>query len=138
MPKAREIFHRYKLAAIALAASAALHAAVFIGVPQRIEALDDTPGAIYSASLDPAALVSEPKPEKVALAEQAAPVPALEPPKFPVQGLPARLSITYALTSSFADGRATDDWSRDGDRYEITSEAEAVGFFALFLEGRIR
>src|SRR5438132_10827318 len=59
MPKAREIFHRYKLAAIALAASAALHAAVFIGVPQRIEALDDTPGAIYSASLDPAALVSD-------------------------------------------------------------------------------
>jgi hypothetical protein len=36
-----------------------------------------------------------------------------------------------------ADGRAVYNWSRDGDRYKITGEAEAVGFFTLFLEGRV-
>jgi len=29
------------------------------------------------------------------------------------------------------------EWERDGDRYVISGEAEAVGFFTLFLEGRI-
>ena len=72
------------------------------------------------------------------MAVPATPIPTPVPPKFPVEGLPARLSVTYSLTSAFADGRAVYDWSRDGERYEITSEAEAVGFFAVFLEGRIR
>ena len=78
-----------------------------------------------------------PPPEQLAMAEPATPVPALEAPKFPVAALPSRLSVTYALTSAFADGRAVYDWSRDGDRYRITSEAQAIGFFTLFLEGRI-
>ena len=82
--------------------------------------------------------VEEPAPEVVALAVPATTVAAPEPPKFPVEGLPSRLSITYSLTSALADGRAVYEWSRDAERYEITSEAEAVGFFALFLEGRIR
>jgi len=76
-------------------------------------------------------------PQQLAMAEPATPVPALEAPKFPVAALPSRLSVTYALTSAFADGRAVYDWSRDGDRYRITSEAQAIGFFTLFLEGRI-
>jgi len=78
-------------------------------------------------------------PEKVALAAPTAeaardPEPA-EP--FPADALPADLSIDYKLTSAFAEGRATYRWSRDGDRYRITGEAEAEGFFALFLEGQI-
>ena len=56
---------------------------------------------------------------------------------FPWTDSPPRLSVTYSLTSAFADGRAVYEWSRDGERYEIRSEAEAVGFFTLFLEGRI-
>lgn len=79
----------------------------------------------------------EPKPEVVAMAAPAAPVPALEPARFPVEALPSRVSITYQLTSSFADGRAVYNWTREGDNYTITGEAEAVGFFTLFLEGRI-
>ncbi|HET6265763.1 MAG TPA: DUF3108 domain-containing protein [Usitatibacter sp.] len=75
--------------------------------------------------------------EKLALAQPAVPVRALEPEKFPVDALPARISIDYHLTSSFADGRATYRWSRDGDSYRIDAEAEAEGFFAMFLEGRI-
>jgi hypothetical protein len=190
MLKASEIFDRYRFAAVALLASAALHAAVFVGMPPRIEALEEGSQAVYSASIDPAALtlegapaapaprrvakprprsriapppqvvaqpaapevvavappeapprpapVEEPKPEVVALAVPAAPITAPPPPKFPVEGLPHRLSVTYALTSAFADGRAVYEWSRDAERYEITSEAEAVGFFAVFLEGRIR
>jgi hypothetical protein len=194
MLKASEFLDRYKLAAAALLASAALHAAVFVGMPPRIDALEEGTQAVYSASLDPAALVAEapsaapaptprrvakprprsriapppavaeplapevvavglplgealPKPARieepgppdvVALAAPATPAAAPLPPKFPMEGLPARLSVTYSLTSALADGRAVYEWSRDGERYEITSEAEAVGFFTLFLEGRIR
>jgi hypothetical protein len=62
----------------------------------------------------------------------------MEPPKFPVDALPANISIEYKLTSAFADGRARYSWTRDGDDYTIRGEAEAQGFFALFLEGQLR
>jgi hypothetical protein len=186
---------RYRVPVIALAVSAALHAAVFVGVPGRAQDdSGDEPAAAYSASLEAgleAAIAPAPKPasahkparrsrpaprvdtsfleppaelaplpqvvadatplpkpasdspqtpeppERIALATPAAPVPALEAPKFPVTGLPASVSITYALDSAFAKGRAVYEWSRDGDNYRVTGEAEAEGFFALFLEGRI-
>lgn len=75
--------------------------------------------------------------EKLAIAEPAAPIPALEPPKFRKDALPAQLTIRYALTSAFAEGVAEYSWSRDGDRYEIRGAAEATGLFTLFLEGQI-
>ncbi|HEX7606246.1 MAG TPA: DUF3108 domain-containing protein [Usitatibacter sp.] len=186
---------RYRIPAAALAVSAALHAAVMVGVPQRLEGIADEAAPAYTASLDgaapseasaatrapapprraarprarafpmfePLASIDEPqllplaplpdiapldqpsekarpedaKPDVVALAQPAVPVPALEPPKFPLDALPASISIDYQLTSSFADGHAVYHWRRDGDNYTITSEAEAVGFFTLFLEGRI-
>src|SRR5262249_7474272 len=81
--------------------------------------------------------LAEPKPETLALATPAAPVPALEAPRFPIDAFPTGISITYSLDSSFAKGRAVYEWQRDGDSYRITGEAEAIGFFALFLEGRI-
>ncbi len=79
----------------------------------------------------------EPLPEVVALAEPAVPLRSLHPPPFPTEALPANVRIDYTLTSSFADGRAVYEWKREGDRYEISGEAEAVGFFTLFLEGRV-
>jgi uncharacterized protein DUF3108 len=201
-----EAVARHRVVLLALAASAAMHAAVFVSIPARFDAPDEPPEAAYSATLEAATAQAAPAPkpaakpapkrvhkprpriappppppppvlaaatpqpelpqavlpppavdplpqavpddedevadavekEILAAAQPAAPVPALEPPKFPVDALPSRLSITYALTSSFADGRAVYEWSRDGDRYDITSEAQAVGFFTLFLEGRIR
>lgn len=186
-----ELIDRYRFLALALAGSAALHAAVMVGVPARPDAAiaEEDAGASYSASLDPAAAVAEvaqapaakpapprprarralpllpveplldpiapdklasaleaplpepeiapPEPEVVAMAQPAAPVKALEAPKFRSEALPAELSITYQLSSAMADGRAVYNWERDGDRYRITGEAEAVGFFTLFLEGRI-
>jgi hypothetical protein len=185
-----EAIDRYRFLALALAGSAALHAAVMVGVPSRPGAIEEPPGDAYTASLDPAAArVAEPspapvarpaparprarralpllpaeplldpiapddvvaaaapepeiappeivKPEVIAMAQPAVPVKALEPPKFPVGALPAELSITYQLTSAMADGRAVYNWSRDGDNYRITGEAEAIGFFTLFLEGRV-
>jgi len=83
-------------------------------------------------------LIEDDKPERLAKAEVATPVRALEPAPFPADALPARLSIKYSLTSPFADGRAEYAWRRDGDRYEISGSAEAVGFFTLFLEGQIQ
>ena len=193
MSRARQFISRYRIPAAALAVSAAVHAAVMLGVPHRVESLDTDEGATYSATLDaavdaaPAAPAAKPapkpaakpharprrrpvpipeamaalddpqllaqaaapviappevaaspaKPDVVALAQPAVPVPALEAPKFPVDALPASINIDYQLTSSFADGRAVYHWRRDGDEYSISSEAEAVGFFTLFLEGRI-
>ncbi len=83
-----------------------------------------------------------PKPDVVALAQPAAPeaAPPPLPPApeaFAVQGLPSDLSIDYQLTSAIADAHAVYNWSRDGDSYRITGEAEAVGFFQLFLDGSI-
>lgn len=189
MPTPAELIDRYRIAALAVAVSAGVHATVLLGLPPRIESIDDRPGIVYSASLDPAATVvsasapspapaprrvgkprpkprpapppeveapptvqapevipepapppaavEEPKPEVVAMAQPAVPVPPPEPPKFPVESFPENVSISYTLTSTFADGRAEYTWSRDGDEYKITGEAEAVGFFTLFLEGRI-
>ncbi len=181
-----ELIDRYRFLALALAGSAALHAAVMVSVPARLESADDKPGVAYAARIGPAAATAETvpappaapapprarrasplipaeplldpiapdtlasampvpetlppeiaKPDVVALAQPAVPVKAFEPPKFPVEALPADLSITYQLTSSFADGKATYNWSREGDNYRITGEAEAIGFFTLFLEGRV-
>lgn len=200
MPMPLEFLHRYRVAALALVVSAALHAAVFVGMPRYLDTPEEDRVAAYSATLDPggtgvsasqapapasaprraaprkpqsrlapprirdevleplASLPPEPEiaalapdlpsqpdtdtappaaPDVVALAVPATPIPALEPEKFPVAALPSSLSITYQLTSSFADGRAEYTWNRDGDNYVITGEAEAVGFFTLFLEGRI-
>ncbi len=185
-----DLIHRYRFLALALAGSAALHAAVMVAVTSRHDAVEGKPGGAYSASLDgdataleaaPAPVakpaptrprtrraapllapetpldpiapdtlasvqpVAEPeivppqivKPDVIAMAQPAVPVKALEAPEFPVQALPAELSITYQLTSSFADGKAVYKWTREGDNYRITGEAEAVGFFTLFLEGRV-
>ena len=191
-----EFMSRYKAVGAAVVVSAAVHAAVFVGVPSRIEAIEDPQAAVYSASLDPAAtVVTAPvpapapaprrvararkvqalpllapigdtvlpdladspqilaeapapgagtkadaianKPEVVAMAQPAAPIAALEPPKFPVEAMPANVSITYALTSALANARAVYNWSREGDNYTITGEAEAIGFFTLFVEGRL-
>ena len=207
MRKAADLLSRYRLAAVALLVSAAVHAAVFVGLPPRIAAIDEPAAAVYSASIDamgatlaspgeaapsppgpaanvhprrpkspppqsrfappplsraaaaveapvekvavapteiapaPAAVASAPvlpeKPDVLALAQPAVPVKALEPERFALESLPANLTIDYQLTSAFADGRATYHWDREGDAYRIRAEAEAEGFFTLFLEGRI-
>ena len=197
MPTAAQLLARYRLAALAVLVSAGLHAAVLMGLPPRIAAIDETTAAIYSASIDPlSAIVAEappataappsaprrapaPRPrsrlappppdpapelpvavaeapalaapapppepeppapeppEQLALAQPAVPVKALEPEKFPVEALPAKLTIDYQLTSVVADGRASYHWDRDGERYSIRGEAQAEGFFTLFLEGQI-
>ena len=208
MPSATELFSRYRVAAVAVLVSAVVHAAVMMGVPQRIAAIEDDSPPLYEATLqavDPdappapaaPAAVAKPKPrpahsphpksriappapppveaaslppmppieappalaeppvllarsdaekpapgpqmspERIALAQPSTPVKALEPKVFPSEALPPRITIDYKLTSAFADGHATYRWSRDGDSYSIEAEAQAEGFFALVLEGRI-
>jgi hypothetical protein len=206
MATAAELARRYRLPLLAVLVSTAVHAIVFVGMPKRIDAIDDNAPAIYSATLDPAATVvtaapppaapvakpaarkarprkpppppptiaaaepqsaeastveppapapeivaeataitappEEAKPDAVALAPPATPVettpvPEPEPEKFPVEGLPARLEIDYALKSSVADAHAVYRWSREGDTYRITGEGAAEGFFSLFWEGRM-
>jgi len=207
MPTPAEVFSRYRVVAVAVLASALVHAAVMMGVPQRLATVDDDAPPLYEATLqavdtevrpraapapapvpkprarhastphpksriappppppvelppplpplaqaalpEPTMLAQAPQipearapgpqmsPEKIALAQPSVPVKALEPPVFPVEALPPRITIDYQLSSAFADGHATYRWSRDGDSYQVEAEAQAEGFFALFLEGRI-
>jgi hypothetical protein len=202
MSTAAQVLSRYRIVLLAVLLSAALHAAVMVGMPPRIEAIDDRAMATYSATLDAASAALEPQaaavpaptpappprpararpkpapratsadviaaapvpaeaadpgpaaaeprpsplaplpepaepPPMLALAQPAAPVKALEPEAFATTALPASLAIEYQITSAFADGRATYKWERDGDRYRISGEAAAEGFFTLFLEGAI-
>ncbi len=97
-------------------------------LPAAVEA-DDLPAALD----EPAAAM----PELLALAEPIAPLAPPAPAPFRADALPGEVSIAYTLSSAFADGEAEYTWKREGDRYEITGTAQAVGFFTLFLEGRI-
>lgn len=179
MPSATRLFSRYRLLALAVVVSAALHAAVMVGLPRRIDAIEEAKAAVYEARLEtvmpapaepppppppprrpprprapafvgPDVLAALPietasdlapelasAPEIVALAQPAVPVKELAPPPFPVNAMPPELSIEYHLTSAVADGRAVYSWEREGDSYRIRGEAEAEGFFTLFLEGRV-
>lgn len=76
-------------------------------------------------------------PQLLAMASPAVPLQDAAP-DFPVAALPANVSISYQITSAFADGRAVYRWEREGDSYRISGEAEAEGFFTLFLEGQIQ
>lgn len=75
------------------------------------------------------------EPEAVAMAEPSAPAEAPPLPVFPADALPGNLTIRYSLSSALAEGEAQYVWRRDGERYEITGTARALGFFAMFLEG---
>jgi hypothetical protein len=52
-----ELARRYRLPFLAVLVSTAVHAILFVGIPQRIEAIDDKAASIYSATLDPMAAV---------------------------------------------------------------------------------
>ena len=116
------------------------------GAPAEPPVVAEPPAVVAQAQPQPEAPQPEPappeppppEPELVALAQPAMPIPALEPPRFPVEALPPRVSVSYRITSAFADGHATYEWEREGDNYRITGEAEAEGFFTLFLEGQLR
>ena len=82
-------------------------------------------------------LETPPPPEKLAMAAPVAPREEPKPQPFPTDAIPENLSISYNLTSAFADGKADYEWTREGDTYRIHGEAQAEGFFTLFLEGRI-
>jgi hypothetical protein len=77
------------------------------------------------------------EPQLLAMASPAAPLEEAEADRFPVAALPSNVSISYQITSAFADGRAVYSWEREGDNYRISADAEAEGFFTLFLEGQI-
>jgi len=203
MARAYRIPAPYRFLAAAIAVSAALHAAVLVGMPAHLEGADGAPPEVFSARLDapaPAAPAAEaprppapkpkprprpvrahrapapapapqvlaaavpsagapamapapepapppppaPPPEPVAMAEPilpwfpTPPTPAQEPQVFPMEALPAHLSVAYELRSGLLGAEATYRWDREGDGYRITGEGEAVGLFQLFVDGPIR
>ena len=98
---------------------------------------------VAQASAAPEPLIEVPpelpaleEPQLLAMASPAAPLEDAQA-EFPVAALPANVSISYQITSAFADGRAVYSWEREGDNYRISADAEAEGLFTLFLEGQI-
>jgi hypothetical protein len=105
-------------------------------------AVGEAPASLAEAGLaaaSPLELPAEmPALEAPQLLAMAAPAALLdEPPSFPVAALPANISISYQITSAVADGSAVYSWEREGDSYRISGDAQAEGFFTLFLEGQI-
>lgn len=105
--------------------------------PRPGEAVAFLPAALEAPDLALPEEEAVPAPEIVAMAQPPVilappPLPAFRPDDFPEE-----LTIAYSLTSVFADGQAEYTWKRDGDRYEITGNAQATGFFTVFLEGQI-
>ncbi|HXZ49757.1 MAG TPA: DUF3108 domain-containing protein [Usitatibacter sp.] len=82
-----------------------------------------------------------PKNKVIAVAEPVIPwlapraQPSGETATFPMEGLPARLTIDYRLTSGPIEAHAAYHWVRDGDGYRITGDGEAQGIFRLFVQG---
>jgi hypothetical protein len=208
MPRAVRLLARYRFLAAALAASAALHAAVLVSLPPRLDWIESPPDPPFIAELlppPPAPLpppqVKPPAPTPVAhqappkprparrrtvepppppavpqLIAAASPQPGLpavppptpqpppeprpapaavamaepiipwmpripndvpEPEVFPMEGLPAHLSIEYQLSSGPLRAHATYQWERDGDSYRIVGVGRAVGLFRIFEDRRI-
>ena len=52
MARAAELLSRYRLVAAAIAVSAALHAAIFVGMPPRFDAIDQGSAEVFSARLE--------------------------------------------------------------------------------------
>lgn len=79
------ILRRYRVAVLALAVSALLHAAVFVSVPHRISPDDEPATRAYTATLDPAAANVEapPAPAPVRRARAAHPRARIAPPPPP-------------------------------------------------------
>lgn len=108
---------------------------------QAQELPDDANAPGIAPAAEPAPVYDElprlDEPEWLAMAQEAVPLEVAEPDKFPVAALPANISISYQITSAVADGSAVYSWEREGDNYRISGDAQAEGFFTLFLEGQI-
>jgi hypothetical protein len=89
MARAAELLTRYRIVAAAVLVSAVLHAAVFVGMPPRIDAIDSGSAQVFTAQLAPlpAPAPAPPKPPAPAPKRVVAPRPHVvrRPPPPPVQ-----------------------------------------------------
>ncbi len=94
MARAAELLSRYRIVAAAVLVSAVLHAAVFVGMPPRIESIDSTTAQAFSAQLAPLPAPTPPKPPAPPAPRAAAPRPkvARRPPPPPPVPVPELLA----------------------------------------------
>jgi hypothetical protein len=92
----------------------------------------------------PIAFQPVPDPQPLAALDPVSPLPetaaelgTVAGESFPADALPDDIEIDYALTSAVLEAHANYRWQREGDRYRITGEGSADGFFSLFLGGRM-
>jgi hypothetical protein len=80
MATTTELLRRYRMPFLAVLVSTAVHAALLVGMPRRIEAIDPKAAPLYSATLDPAVLEAAPAPPP-AVKAPAPPAPAARKPR---------------------------------------------------------
>lgn len=113
-----------------------------LATPKPPRAATPKPGPVKKIPAPPveAAPASEVQPDAApALAE--APPPAVEPePAVPAApAMPQRVTIRFSVfkgLNGLRVGRAEQVWKLEGERYTITSVAEASGLFSLFASGK--
>lgn len=84
-------------------------------------------------------LEAAPDPQPVAEETPQAAATAPEPEQAATPTMPQRVAIRYTVfkgQNGLSVGRAEQIWELQGDRYTITSVAEATGLFSLFASGR--
>lgn len=94
------------------------------------------PSAEPASAPDNAAAVT---PEAETAPVQAEPAPEPSPPPAATPPMPQRVAIKFTLfkgLNGLSVGRAEQTWMLDGERYTITSVAEATGLFSLFASGK--
>ncbi len=100
------------------------------------------PAAKPAAAVRPAAVEAPSEPPSVEASQAAAPAPAepeAEAAEQPAPAMPQRVTIRFTVFKGLHGlnvGRAEQSWQLDGERYTITSVAEATGLFSLFASGR--
>lgn len=119
--------------------------------PDAAPASDPALLALDAAEAETAPAAAEPVASEPALPEPPAePVPArvdstaepglaaapAVPPAWQAQPLPTRFTMHYTIRYGVASGEQTLKWQSDGEKYVLTSEAQATGLVALFYRGR--
>jgi hypothetical protein len=105
--------------------------------PHRVKPQKPAPRTAPQPAVEPVASApaeAPAAPEPVAAAPEPAPAATEKGP-----AMPQRVSIRFTVykgQNGLSVGRAVQTWQLDGDRYRISSVAEATGLFSLFASGK--
>src|SRR5215831_11806116 len=102
MARAAELLTRYRIVAAAVLVSAMLHAAVFVGMPPRLESIDANKAEVFSAQLAPLPPAPQPAPRPPAPAPKRVVAPRPHVVRRPPQPVPELLAAAHPSADAAA------------------------------------